>query len=603
MAVLGSSPEMYLKENHPESNTIPTFRRDGKGEASLSLRNVSVPQTELPESTLGWPLLRRSDHMSEEALRKSEARNMSVVQWVMSLPNRFNSENQVDFGPKEETESHEIDTSAAESEIEGDSPQLIQFSGDKLLLGHESRNRRNENSVSLSQNELPLSKHGWPLLPIASLDSFKKSEAMKTSMFQLNKPAHSISESPRLPSDHLVSIETRNPSGKMNNENCLITPRHLVSELELLVRANSSGCRRFSYAELKLATNQFSSDNLIGEGGCSSVYRGCLPSGKSVAVKVLRPYKQAWTDFSLEVDIISSIKHNHITPLIGVCVENIHLISVYDFFPKGSLEENLHGRSGKSTLPWEVRFKVAVAVAEALEYLHSGCPRPVIHRDIKSSNILLTNELQPQLSDFGLAIWGFTDSPYAVHDDVVGTFGYMAPEYFMNGRVSDKIDVYAFGVVLLELLSGRKPIDGEVPKGQESLVKWAKHLLERGDAKALLDPELNRDLDDAQVQRIVLAARFCISQSARVRPKVSQILKLLRGQETAEVFVNSLVMDSKDSDYQDDDDLIFEFGCNKPSGFALLDADSAIISSTCAGKSSKRVHRLKLKDYLKEQQD
>lgn len=252
-------------ENHAKSNATPTSRRDGKGDAPLSLRCVSLPQTELPESTHGWPLRRRSDQMSEEALKKSEPRNMSVVQWVMSLPNRFNSENLVDFGPKEETESHEIDLSTAESEIEGESPQLIQFSGDKLLLDEESRKHRNENSVSLSKNELPLSRHGWPLLQIAvaSLDSLKESEAMKMSMFQLNKPAHSISESTRLLSDRLVSVETRNPSGNMNNENCLITPRHLVSELELLVRTNSSGCRRFSYAELKLATNQFSSGQNI----------------------------------------------------------------------------------------------------------------------------------------------------------------------------------------------------------------------------------------------------------------------------------------------------------------------------------------------------
>ncbi|RWW05805.1 hypothetical protein BHE74_00055903, partial [Ensete ventricosum] len=122
---------------------------------------------------------------------------------------------------------------------------------------------------------------------------------------------------------------------------------------------------------------------------------------------------------------------------------------------------------------WDLRYKVATGVAEALSYLHNGCSNPVvIHRDVKSSNILLTDEFEPQLSDFGLAIWAPTNSTCLTHDDVVGTFGYLAPEYFMYGKVSDKIDVFAFGVVLLELLTGRRPINDDNPKGQESLVMW-----------------------------------------------------------------------------------------------------------------------------------
>lgn len=254
---------MYLKENDAKSNAVPIFRRDGNGVrkednfgTQYGLSYVSLPQTEKPESTLGWPLRLRSD---QETLRKSQARSMSVVQWVMSLPNRFNSKNQVGFGSREEIESHKVEVSTTESEIEGDSPHLIEFSGDKLLC-NGSRNHKDEKSVSLSQNKSPLTRYSWPLLqiPAASLDSLRQPEATKISMFQLNKPEQSISESPRLQSDHLVSVETRNPSKNMNKENFLITPRQ-VNELELLVRTNSSGCKRFSYAELKLATNQFSS--------------------------------------------------------------------------------------------------------------------------------------------------------------------------------------------------------------------------------------------------------------------------------------------------------------------------------------------------------
>lgn len=255
---------MYLKENHAKSNAVPFFRRDSNGVrkednfgTKYGLRYLSLPQTEQPESTLGWPLRLRSD---QDPLRKSQARNMSVVQWVMSLPNRFNSKNQVGFGSREEIESHKVEVSTAESEIEGDSPHLIEFSADKLLC-NASRNHKDEKSVSLSQNKSPLTRYSWPLLqiPAASLDSLRQPEATKISMFQLNKTTQSISESALLQSDHLVSLETRNPSKNMNKENFLTTPRHLVNELELLVRTNSSGCKRFSYAELKLATNQFSS--------------------------------------------------------------------------------------------------------------------------------------------------------------------------------------------------------------------------------------------------------------------------------------------------------------------------------------------------------
>ncbi|XP_021902570.1 pto-interacting protein 1-like [Carica papaya] len=219
------------------------------------------------------------------------------------------------------------------------------------------------------------------------------------------------------------------------------------------------------------------------QGGCSKVYKGCLPGGRELAVKILKSYKQAVNDFALEVDILSSLKHQNILPLLGVCCENGLLISVYDFFPTGSLEENLHGKvTGGSVLPWETRFKVGVAIAEALNYLHNQYSVPVIHRDIKSSNILLSQDSCPHLSDFGFAIWG----PQTSIDEVVGTFGYIAPEYFMHGRVSDRSDIYSFGVVLLELLSGRKPIYHEASKGQESLVMWAKPLLDRGNIEELI---------------------------------------------------------------------------------------------------------------------
>ncbi|KAL1185504.1 hypothetical protein V6Z11_A01G118700 [Gossypium hirsutum] len=372
-----------------------------------------------------------------------------------------------------------------------------------------------EDSVSSNMKDLePKSKPGWPLLRITACttsDSCSEFEDTKMPLPMVERVMN-------------TAIQSKEEDNHVGIEKSLPALRKMPNDLELR-------CKQFRLRELKQATSGFSPENLIGEGGCSNVYKGFLPSGKPVAVKILKSYKEAWSDFSLEVDIVSSLRHKHITPLIGVCVENGHLISVYDFFPAGSLEEILHGQNKRSVLPWEVRFKMATAVAEALKYLHNECYPHVIHRDVKSSNILLSDDFQPQLSDFGLAILGPMDATNMIDSNAVGTFGYIAPEYFMEGRVSDKIDVYSFGIVLLELLSGRRPISSKAMEKQESLVQWAKALLERRDLSALVDPALDGDFDVAQLHRMVLAATLCLNQSDIHRPKSSQILQILRGEQ------------------------------------------------------------------------
>lgn len=196
---------------------------------------------------------------------------------------------------------------------------------------------------------------------------------------------------------------------------------------------------------------------------------------------------------------------------------------------------------------------MALGVAEALDYLHSGISRPVIHRDVKSSNILLSDDFEPQLSDFGLAKWASTSLSHITCTDVAGTFGYLAPEYFMYGKVNEKIDVYAFGVVLLELLSGRKPISNDYPKGQESLVMWAKPILNGGKFAQLLDPKLEKKFDNYQMERMVLAATLCIRRSPRARPQMSIILMLLQGDEEIIKWARLQVNASEEFDTVDDD--------------------------------------------------
>uniref|UniRef100_A0ACD5XIP1 Uncharacterized protein n=1 Tax=Avena sativa TaxID=4498 RepID=A0ACD5XIP1_AVESA len=365
----------------------------------------------------------------------------------------------------------------------------------------------------------------------------------------------------------------------------------LAADLKRLLAGVPSRCRWFRYEELYDSTNHFSPENLVGKGGHSRVYRGSLASGQQVAIKLCRASKEASKDFLREVDILTKLQHDRVVPLMGVCVEGRNLVSVYRYLPRGSLEDNLHGKKSKPTLPWEKRHRAAVGVAEALSYVHAGGSRPVIHRDVKSSNILLTDDFEPQLSDFGLAIWAPSGSSALTHSDVVGTFGYLAPEYFMYGKVTDKVDVYAFGVVLLELLTGRKPISGDgSPKGQESLVMWATPILNGGDVSDLLDPSLDVKHDEVEVRRMALAASLCLGRSARLRPRISQVLSILRGEEDTATFAPA------EADSVVDDETYPPANVRSHLGLALLDVeDTESMSSTDHSSNLSP-----LEEYLRE---
>ncbi|CAJ1933712.1 unnamed protein product [Sphenostylis stenocarpa] len=475
-------------EKSASKNSLELKEEASDGLEMCKSRSTSMLSGDSAEQKLGWPLLRRANSGMSQT---HQARDMSVVQWVMTLPDR--------------------------------SP--------------------NKSPCSSSSEENPFER----------------------SISDIDDESSKISSAP--------SVEL--PNG-----------------LEEMLNVHSIDCKWFSLEVLQSCTRQFSSENLVGKGGSNRVYKGVLPDGKPVAVKVLQSSKEAWKDFALEVEIISSLKHKSITPLLGICTENNTLISVYDYIPQGSLEENLQG---KSKLSWEMRFNVAVRIAEALDYLHSEALKPVvIHKDVKSSNILLSEGFEPQLSDFGLAIWGPTTSSIFTQD-VVGTFGYLAPEYFMYGKVSDKIDVYAFGVVLLELITGREPISSASCKGQESLVVWAKPIIDSGDIKGLLDPNLEGKFDEVQLQRMVLAASLCITRSARLRPKLNQILKILKGDEKDEYFLNSHGNDEEDSENGENiDDEVY------PSSSAELHLSLALLG-VLDDRTSQTSTELSYSEHLKEQ--
>ncbi|KAL6504179.1 putative serine/threonine-protein kinase pbl21 [Orobanche gracilis] len=232
--------------------------------------------------------------------------------------------------------------------------------------------------------------------------------------------------------------------------------------------------RSFTFNELATATKNFREANLIGEGGFGSVYKGCLESGVIVAIKQLNlDGLQGNQEFIVEVLMLSSLHHPNLVNLIGYCTDGDQRLLVYEFMPMGSLENHLFDlEPGQKPLSWSTRLKIAVGAARGLEYLHCNASPPVIYRDLKSSNILLDNDYNVKLSDFGLAKLGPVGDNTHVSTRVMGTYGYCAPEYAMSGKLTLKSDIYSFGVVLLELITGRKAIDFNRKPGEQNLVVW-----------------------------------------------------------------------------------------------------------------------------------
>ncbi|KAG0503969.1 hypothetical protein HPP92_004041 [Vanilla planifolia] len=447
--------------------------------------------------------------------------------------------------------------------------------------------------VSILTRDFPDVKPGWPL--IRRVFSTRKSNASQ------EKPKASlVQRAIQIPGWYSTSAMVHpdlKPGKAEAAAKCVFD-----DELLSLRDKYSSMCRFLSYRELMQATSNFSSDKIIGKGGSSTVYLGCLDDGKKVAVKILKPSVDVLKDFLPEIEIITKLHHKNIISLYGFCAENQHLALVYDFLSRGSLEDNLLDKSNH--LGWAERYKIAVGVAEALSYLHSNDgTQPVIHRDVKSSNILLSDSFEPQLSDFGLAQWA--ESPpqnreNTACNDLAGTFGYLAPEYFMYGKIDEKVDIYAFGVVLLELVSGRKPVCNGCPKGQESLVMWAKPSLLSGKFEQLVDSLLGDNYVFDEMERMLLAASLCIRQSPHFRPSAALVLKLLQGDCEA---IERARLESRDM-------LAFngldnEAGISSPLiqshiSLALLDVEDDVLSIGSTDQSDNFLTgNVSLEDFLK----
>lgn len=287
----------------------------------------------------------------------------------------------------------------------------------------------------------------------------------------------------------------------------------------------------FTLDELERATNGFDVSRVLGEGGFGIVYKGTFDAGEQVAVKVLkRENRHGVREFLSEVEMLSRLHHRNLVKLIGICTEENIRCLVYELLPNGSVDFHLHGVDEEvAPLDWTTRMKIALGAARGLAYLHEDSSPCVIHRDFKSSNILLEHDFTPKVSDFGLARTALNEGNQPISTHVIGTFGYLAPEYAMTGHVLVKSDVYSYGVVLLELLTGRKPVDFSKPPGQENLVAWAHPLLTSNEGhETIMDPTLKPTAPYESFSKVAAIASMCVQPEVSRRPLMGEVVQALK---------------------------------------------------------------------------
>ncbi|KAG0470265.1 hypothetical protein HPP92_016439 [Vanilla planifolia] len=284
--------------------------------------------------------------------------------------------------------------------------------------------------------------------------------------------------------------------------------------------------------EINEMTYNFGSKALMGEGAFGKVYYGVLKNGRAAALRKLETCKQPDQEFLAKVSMVSRLKHKNVVELLGYCVDGSLRVLAYEFATRGSLHDILHGRKGVKGAPpgpvlqWAQRVKIAVGVARGLEYLHNTEPR-VIHRDIKSCNILLFDDDVVKIADFDLSDQSPDMAARLQSTRLLGNFGYHAPEFSMTGQLSSKSDVYSFGVVLLELMTGRKPIDTTLPRGQQSLVTWAAPRLTEDKVEQCVDPRLRGEYPHKAVAKFAAVTSLCVQFEADLRPNMSIVLNAL----------------------------------------------------------------------------
>ncbi|KAK9085729.1 hypothetical protein Sjap_026140 [Stephania japonica] len=303
------------------------------------------------------------------------------------------------------------------------------------------------------------------------------------------------------------------------------------SEIKLSVE---KGLHVFTFKQLHSATGGFGKGNVVGHGGFGAVYKGVISDGRKVAVKLMdRAGKQGEDEFEMEVELSGRLRSPYLLALIGYCSDNNHKLLVYEFMPNGGLQGHLYpahagSNNGTSKLDWETRLRIALEAAKGLEYLHEQVSPPVIHRDFKSSNILLDRNFHAKISDFGLAKLGSDKAGCHVSTRVLGTQGYVAPEYALTGHLTTKSDVYSYGVVLLELLTGRVPVDSKRAPGEGVLVTWAlPRLTDREKVVQIMDPALDGQYSMKEAIQVAAIAAMCVQSESDYRPLMADVVQSL----------------------------------------------------------------------------
>ncbi|OAY77534.1 Serine/threonine-protein kinase [Ananas comosus] len=314
----------------------------------------------------------------------------------------------------------------------------------------------------------------------------------------------------------------------------------------------------FTYSELRAATKNFRPDQILGEGGFGIVYKGVIDESvragfesTQVAVKMLNPDGfQGDKEWLAEVNYLGQLSHPNLVKLIGYCCEGTHRLLVYEYMACGSLEKHLFRRMFQFsvlnrvclTMPWSTRMKIALGAAKGLAYLHAA-ERSIIYRDFKTSNILLDADYNAKLSDFGLAKEGPMGDQTHVSTRVMGTYGYAAPEYVMTGHLTARSDVYGFGVVLLEMLIGRRAMDKSRPSREHNLVEWARPLLIHSRKLfKIIDPRMDGQYSTRVATEVANLAYRCLSQNPKGRPVMTQVVEILESlQELPESRENMLL--------------------------------------------------------------
>ncbi|CAA2970848.1 serine threonine- kinase [Olea europaea subsp. europaea] len=288
----------------------------------------------------------------------------------------------------------------------------------------------------------------------------------------------------------------------------------------------------YSYKELRTATNDFSQINKIGEGGFGSVYKGKLRTGQIAAIKVLSTESsQGVKEFLTEIQLISDVEHENLVKLYGCCVEDNQRILVYNYLENNSLAQTLLGKGhSRIQFSWRTRVKICIGVAKGLAYLHEELQPHIVHRDIKASNILLDKDLTPKISDFGLARLIPPEMSH-VSTRVAGTIGYLAPEYAIVGKLTRKADIYSFGVLLIEIVTGRCNTNMQLPVDEQYILERTWRLYQRRELVTLVDTSLNGDFDAEQACRFLKIGLLCTQDSPNLRPSMSTIVQLLSGEK------------------------------------------------------------------------